>query len=401
MPYSNEQPKSSGLLAKDVLLIPANYLFNPESTEFKVDFTNKNREPIELNLENYPSIAARKDQLIKCRIKSIMADDHAAIKIEIEPGKFVYADIKVTSKEAINGVSIFRYVAPKDLAVATGTGSPSISPVLTPSSPSGSRPISGLLMFSKKLSSGSKQLIRKWHSWDLSATSQDVVQLLQASAPFSTFNLTLDAAELEAKRRLVIARRKLRTFETFSDVESQQWTDSRIIKDIIAKKLKNELQSMDVIPNLFEAEFTPRITELLNIYKVIGIASEIESDIANIYEFILQSMFPQNNSAVVVGNIISAWSHDKDKIKDVLCKPAIMDLLSVLSMVCVDKNIIEGRYRGQYPKMIMAAEAVVTNYASTYPQKQSVIAKDMADFERRFEKLRRHAPQVNRAVFYL
>jgi hypothetical protein len=413
MPNNNEELSILDLLAKDVLLMPGDYLFGSDSVKFAVNFTNKNRDAVELNSEDLALIAAIKNKLIKCRIKSVLADDLAAVKIEIEPGKFLYADIKITSKDALTGISIFRYVASKDIASPIGTASPSISPTLTPSSPSGSRPRSALLALFSKGSSGSKQLLKKWHGWDLSATSQDVMQLLQANEPFSAFNLNLDAEDLEAKRRLVVARRRLLNYERFSDVEAQQWTDSRIIKDIIVKKLKFELQSIDVFPNLFEAEFTPRITELFNIYKVIGNESEIESDIANVYEIILQSLFPQNQSSVVVGNIIAAWSHDKDKIKDLIHKTALMDLLSVLNMVCADKKIIEGMYRRQYPKMIMAAEEVVTKYVSTYLQKQddgagsptqsrgkSVLAKDMAEFERRFEKLRRRAPQV-RPEFYI
>lgn len=405
---------------KDVLLIPANYLFSKDSAKFEVNFTNKNLEAIAVDSETSASIAAKKDQLIKCRIRSIMGDNLAAVKIEIEPGKFLYADLKFIAKDPVNGISIFRYASPKDMNSVSGRAgdsSPSISPILTPSSPSGSRPRSGLLLlFSKGSSgSGSKLVLKKWYSWDLSATSQDVMQILQANETFSTFNLTHDAGELDAKRRLVLARRKLLNlnFERFSSKETQQWTDSKIIKETIARKLKSELESMDVIPNLFESQFTPNITELLNIYKTIGSASEIESDIANIYEAILQSLFKQNEQAIVLGNIIAAWSHDRDIIKDHVPKTVLMDLLSVLNMVCVDKNIIEAAYRRQYPKMIMVAEDVVRKYASMYPENQdgigspphvrgkSVIAKDMSDFDRRFEKLRVKAPQVNKAQLYI
>lgn len=421
MPY-NEKAEIFDLLDEDVLLIPANYLFNSETLKFTINFTNANGEAIELSAENTAAIAAATDQLIKCRIKKISAEDLnlATVEIEIEPGKILNATLRFISADAVTGISIFRYVSPHDIVGTPGTPnlSPSISPTLTPSSPSGSpsgnksRP--GLLQLFSRWSSGSKQFIREWHSWDLSVVSPDVVQMLQASEPFSAFKLSLDAKEFGSNKRLVMARRKLLDLEKVAVIDTQHWTDIKIIKDIIVKKLKVELESIDVIPNLFESEFTPKINDLLNIYKIIGNESEIETDIANIYEIILQDLFTQNDSAVVIGNIIAAWNHDRDTIKPLVHKSALMDLLSVLTMVCVDKKIIEGTYRNQYPRMIMNAEMVIGQYNKMYPENRaegaaspspsrgkSVMIRDMSDFERRFGKLRIKAPQVNRATFYI
>lgn len=395
---SIEDRKTRKLLSDDLVQIPIDYLFDSDKKKFDVLITDQDLKPIKLNDTEIGLIRANlnKDCIVTCKIRSIAADGSASLKISIAD-KFLYARVNVKKDVEVTGIEIFRYV--------TSSSIPNLS----------ENTLDSLVKNPNSLAAKLYAKVKKkheWLEWNLSSTSEHVVQLLRTHEKFSSFSQEIYANAQTEQSKLVIARRSfLMCSENSSNKLLDTWTSSSVIKEKVTVAIKTELENTDVIPNLFEDAMPPQIDKLLKVYNLVGTEAEIKREIIYVYEIILQLIFPQRHS--IIGTLIAAWNKDKDIIVNLDYKKAFMDLLSVLNMICVDKNFVEGNFRKDYPKLIAAADVVVEkflsqnssrqrsgSFASIHTSGESDFHEDAQTYARRFAKLSKNAPKVNRAVLY-
>jgi len=396
---NHETTENAKLLENDLILIPIDYLFASDKKLFDVAITNKKCEESKLSDAEIAAIAGKlyNDHTVTCKIRKMLPDGRASLKISVAD-KFLYASVNVKKNAVIMGLAIFRYATSKD-------------PKLTDST------LSSLKNNSNSLAA---QLYNKtknkhaWLKWDLTPDSYEVVQLLNEDEKFSSFSQKITIRPRTETSKLAMARKSF-NFLMGSENSSKKMLDtgssSSIIKDKITIELREELEKTDIIPNLFEEQMPPKISALLKIYNIVGTEAEVKREIIYVYEIILQLIFPQKDS--VIGALIAAWNKDKDKISNLNYKTAFMDLLTVLNMLCLDKKFVEGPLRKSYPNFVVAAEVVMKTFVLKNDPKQNAsgtaathtsgtrdFSEDVAIYKRRFAKLNKNVPKINRAVLY-